>query len=303
MIVVGNLSVGGTGKTPLCGYLVQQFKAMGWRPAIVSRGYGGQRFEQPHRLVQGDTANVVGDEPLMLFEQTGVPVCVCVNRAAAVQALSSSTNANLIISDDGLQHYAMPRVTEIVVIDAARGLGNRWVLPAGPLRESVKRLNNVDLIVLQRAKATAVHPSLSTASVASAVLSQQNQSFYLKPTEACDLVTGHCVELASFTHQHVHAVAGIGHPQRFFDALQNLGLTVIGHAFSDHHVFVSDDLAFDDSAPVLVTSKDAVKLRALVNQPAHVFEVCTRVDASDELQAAIVSLEKKLSSSIDARTT
>ena len=158
VVVVGNLSVGGTGKTPLCAHLVDYFSQRGWHPAIVSRGYGGARREQPHLVNASDSAKDVGDEPLMLYQQTGVPVCVCISRAAAVDHVARSTDANIVFSDDGLQHWAMPRVAEIAVIDGVRGLGNRWLLPAGPLRDAPKALDGVSLVAIQMPHTNATDP-------------------------------------------------------------------------------------------------------------------------------------------------
>ncbi|CAG0911657.1 unnamed protein product, partial [Cyprideis torosa] len=133
VVVVGNLTVGGTGKTPLCAELVKRFQAAGWKPAIVSRGYGGQRWQQAHLLAPNDSSAMVGDEPLMLFRQCRVPVCVCIHRALAVEYLATHTDVDIVFSDDGLQHLRLSRAANMVVIDGARGLGNRWLLPAGPL--------------------------------------------------------------------------------------------------------------------------------------------------------------------------
>ena len=150
VVVIGNLSVGGTGKTPLTAHLVEQFRARGWRPGIVSRGHGGERHESPRHVRADDRASEVGDEPLMLHRASGVPVCVCVHRARAVAALAADTDCDLVLSDDGLQHLAMARDAEIVVVDGEAGFGNGRLLPAGPLREPVARLASVDLIAVRR---------------------------------------------------------------------------------------------------------------------------------------------------------
>ena len=301
VVVVGNLSVGGTGKTPLCAHLVDRFRKAGWKPAIVSRGYGGARHEQPHLLSADDTAGTAGDEPVMLYRQTGVPVCVCVDRAAAVDYLAEKTDANLIIADDGLQHLAMARVANIVVIDGVRGLGNRWLLPAGPLREPMRQLQKADLVAIQipyvgHAHGTSVnlHESLTRGYGGRVLQVSSSQRFQLLPTDLVSLSSGQTTELATLHGQRVHAVAGIGNPQRFFDSLQALGLLVDAHPFPDHHEFTVTDLAFDDGAPILVTAKDAVKLGALPDLPDPVYEVRTRVHLSRELDAAIDRLERSL---------
>ena len=301
VIVIGNLSVGGTGKTPLCGQLVDRFREAGWKPAIVSRGYGGIRHEQPHLLSVDDTAATVGDEPVMLYRQTGVPVCVCIDRASAVEYLAEKTDADLVFSDDGLQHLAMARVADIVVIDGARGLGNRWLLPAGPLRESMRQLAKADLVAIQvpftghdQNASGNLHESLTEGYSGRVLKASSNQCFQLLPTELVRLSSGETSELATLHGQRIHAVAGIGNPQRFFDSLQALGLLVEAHPFPDHHEFALTDLAFQDSAPILVTAKDAIKLGALPGLPVSVYEVRTRVHFSDELEAEMERLERSL---------
>jgi tetraacyldisaccharide 4'-kinase len=307
VVVVGNLSVGGTGKTPLCAYLVSRFEQAGWRPAIVSRGYGGERHEQPYSVGINDTAARVGDEPLMLLQQTGVPVCVCVDRAAAVRHIEQTSDANIVFSDDGLQHLAMPRVAEIAVIDSVRGLGNRWLLPAGPLRDLPSVLRNVDLIALQSTSASAVpgankvasnatdfHPSLSVVAMGRSIESVYTHTFSLQATHAVELISGKRYELSELDTQRVHAVAGIGHPDRFFRSLQALGFSIEPHPKPDHHSYTATDLRFDDDLAVLVTAKDAVKLRSLGALPATVYEICTRVMVSDNLDQQICLLEQAL---------
>lgn len=310
VVVVGNLSVGGTGKTPLCAALVERFQQAGWTPAIVSRGYGGRRREHPHLLNHDDTAASVGDEPLMLFRQSGVPVCVCTERAAAVACVAQHTTADIVFSDDGLQHLAMARACNIVVIDGLRGLGNRWLLPAGPLREPVNRLATADLIVIQRTPnvpqesqlhdEAALHASLTTGRAGKLLEPSRDNTFQLLPRPARRLTAGttdnvpDCVPLAAFRGKAVHAVAGIGHPQRFFDVLQSFGLQVKAHSFPDHHPFTVADVSFDDELPILVTTKDAVKLAELAELPDSVYEVGTTLDMSSGLSMAVDNLERSL---------
>ena len=298
VVVVGNLSVGGTGKTPLCGYLVKVFQNAGWRPGIVSRGYGGERRELPHLIVNDNTPEQVGDEPLMLFEQTCVPVCVCVKRALAVEHLAAHTDVNIVFSDDGLQHLAMPRVAEIVVVDGRRGLGNGWLLPAGPLRDPVSRLPKADIIAVQASDE--LHISLQVKALKSSADAIENNHFQLTLNEAIALCNGERRSLQSFSGQDIVAVAGIGHPERFFDALRAVGLVVTGIAKPDHHVYTAADFSTDEftaepARPVLVTSKDAVKLKALGTLPVSVFEITTTVSASESLRECINALERSLS--------
>lgn len=289
VIVVGNISVGGTGKTPLCSHLVSEFQRAGWRPAIVSRGYGGERHEQPHLVSEQDLPSQVGDEPLMLYRQTGVPVCVCVKRAQAVDFVAQNTDADIVFSDDGLQHLAMAREKQIVVIDGARGLGNGWLLPAGPLRESAAQLAHADLLAVQSAEVW--HDSLTSLAMQSVQKHVARNTFTLELAELIALDDSTRMPLSELAGQSVTAMAGIGHPERFFQALRDAGLQVNGIAMPDHHVYTVADLEACEASPLLVTSKDAVKLRALGELPATVFEVSTVLQVSDELQAQIISLE------------
>ncbi|MGQ7844981.1 tetraacyldisaccharide 4'-kinase [Granulosicoccus sp. 3-233] len=300
VIVVGNLSVGGTGKTPLCAELVSRFRQAGWKPAIVSRGYGGPRYEQPHLLTDEDTPSTAGDEPVMLYQQCAVPVCVCVDRAAAVARIVRDTDADVVFSDDGLQHLRMERVADIVVIDGVRGLGNRWLMPAGPLREPPSRLAAADLIAIQApftGKEPAddwLHRSLQKVFGRHVDGEVQNQTFQLLPGRLRQLSSGQCVDMASMVGRRVHAVAGIGNPQRFFDSLAACGLQVDAHPLPDHHRFTLDDLSFDDDDPVLITSKDAVKLQAMTGLTDKVHEVAVQIQLNDELARAIDALERTL---------
>ena len=294
VVVVGNLSVGGTGKTPLCAHLVRQFEEQGWRPGIVSRGYGGERRKQPRIVDHSDTPAQVGDEPLMLFEQTQVPVCVCVERAAAVQHLALQTSVNIVFADDGLQHLAMPRVSEIIVIDGQRGLGNGWSLPAGPMRDSKAQVHNADIVAIQ-ADDKPLHHSLDfISSRAQRENSITDNRFRLKLNDAIALKDGTSRSLDSFTAEPVTAFAGIGHPERFFRALRSHGLNVTGLSWPDHHAYTPADLEPFGSGVVLVTSKDAVKLRALGPMVAKVFEVPTTLVVNAALQQQISALEASL---------
>lgn len=248
VLVVGNLTVGGTGKTPLTIALIERALAMGLRPGVVSRGYGGRPGVQPLRVTADTDATQSGDEPLLIARRTGVPVMVFPRRAEAAQALHATGEVDLIIADDGLQHYALGRDAEICVVDGARGLGNGQLLPAGPLREPASRLARCDLVVVNGEGEAPAHP---------AVLRMR-----LRITEAQPLAGGAARPLADFRDRPVHAVAGIGHPERFFTALRAAGLEVIAHPFPDHHALTAADIDFGDGLPVLMTEKDAVKLPA-----------------------------------------
>jgi subfamily B ATP-binding cassette protein MsbA len=268
VIVVGNISVGGTGKSPLVIGLVNYLQSMGLNPGIVSRGYGGKNASYPVEVTVSSRSDEVGDEPLMIFNRTGCPVVVDPNRVRATQALLEQHECDVIVSDDGLQHYALHRDIEIAVIDGERGLGNGLCLPAGPLREPPARLKQVDLVVINGDN----NPLKG---------SIQSTSFMeLIATRLINLKTRECLGLESLAGLTVHAVAGIGNPERFFVSLRSLGSTVIPHQFPDHHNFTSADLLFEDDLLVVMTEKDAVKIdvQALVNDQFWYLEVDARFD-------------------------
>ncbi|OMH25257.1 tetraacyldisaccharide 4'-kinase [Motiliproteus sp. MSK22-1] len=242
VIVVGNISVGGVGKTPVVVHLVELLIQFGFRPGVVSRGYGGNAPDYPYRVVASSNAADSGDEPLMIAQRCGCPVVVDPDRAQACRALLESGEVDVIISDDGLQHYRLSRDIEIAVVDGARGLGNGHCLPVGPLREPPARLDEVDFCIVNGGgwKHCNSYPmSLNVSSI---------QTLLAEPVQ---LLPG-----------KVNAVAGIGNPQRFFKTLRSLGFEVIEHSFADHHHFSANDLLFDNDFPVIMTEKDAVKCRA-----------------------------------------
>lgn len=252
VIVVGNLTVGGTGKTPLVAWLTQQLKRSGLRPAIVSRGYGSEGGE-PRSVESTSDWREMGDEPTLLHRVTGAPVFVSADRVAAAQA-AVRHGANIIVSDDGLQHLRLARNCEIVVIDGARGFGNARLLPAGPLREPVQALARADVIVVNGDAGPKVIEQIQAAQGRPVV------TMRLHPTSAWSL--GSSDEhraLESWRGKPVHGVAGIGNPARFFQTLRASGIEVVEHPFPDHHAFTAADLAFDDGLPVLMTEKDAVR--------------------------------------------
>lgn len=247
VIVVGNITAGGTGKTPLTLAIVDYLKQQGYRPAIVSRGYGGQT-DYPAQVTINSSAQQVGDEPLLMFLQSRVPVVVAPKRAEAVAYLQDKQLADVVVCDDGLQHYALARDIEIAVIDGARGLGNGKLLPEGALREAPSRLNSVDFIVVNGQGYT--HP----------------QAFRMTlQASAWQMVGDFANKEPPKPSQTIHAVAGIGNPQRFFMQLEQQGFTLIKHPFTDHHQFTRQDVDFSDNLPIVMTAKDAVKCQAFAN--------------------------------------
>ena len=245
VIVVGNLTVGGTGKTPLTGWLAMMLKQSGYRPGIVARGYRGQANRWPQQVRPDSDPVMVGDEAVMLATVCDCPMAVGPRRVRAARALLKHNACDLIISDDGLQHYALKRDIEIVVIDGVRRLGNGFCLPAGPLREPASRLEQADLRVVNGLGSKGEYP------------------MRMKATHAHNLANDNNVrELASFRRSSVHAVAGIGNPERFLDFLRQAGMRIEAHLFPDHHAYTARDVDFDDDQPILMTAKDAVKCRA-----------------------------------------
>ncbi len=251
VMVVGNINVGGTGKTPLTIWLAAWLIGQGWKPGIVCRGYGGSTHA-PQRVLANDDPRQVGDEALLLARRCACPVWIGADRAAAARALlSASPDCDLIVSDDGLQHYALARDVELAVIDGERGFGNGMLLPAGPLREPPRRLARVDALIINGA--ARFRREILPSSVPAFEMCLQGNTFYniLDPRQ----ITGP----EKFAGRRVHAVAGIGNPQRFFDRLHEFGMTCVVHVFPDHHAYAPADLEFGDSDAVIMTEKDAVK--------------------------------------------
>ena len=259
VIVVGNLTVGGTGKTPVVAWLATELSAKGLKVGIVSRGYGRVAGGAPRPVDTDSDWREVGDEPLLLRRLTGCDTVVSLDRHAGAQLLVER-GADVVVSDDGLQHLRMARDCEIVVIDGARGFGNGRLLPAGPLREPVRRLGSVRLAIVNGPAESA--PLRAFRFPDSLIVLQMT----LSGSEAVRVDGQEAPRaLESFRGERVHAVAGIGNPERFFRELRARGLEVIEHAFPDHHPFVASELRFSDELPVLMTEKDAVRCRALAH--------------------------------------
>jgi tetraacyldisaccharide 4'-kinase len=266
VVIIGNLTVGGTGKTPLTIWLAGRLTAQGFRVGIVCSGYGGRAEQWPQAVSANSDAGLVGDEALLLARRTGCRVAAGRDRVAAARALLAAGPLDLILSDDGLQHYRLRRAIEIVVVDGTRGLGNRMCLPAGPLREPVSRLDSVAAVVVNEGDL----PQPGAIRVRTEAL------------RVVELATGAECALAAFAGQRVHAVAAIGNPARFFALLGRAGIEVEPHPHADHARLAAEDLDFRDGAPVLITEKDAVKCDGL-DVPA-VFYVVSGVEfaAGDE---------------------
>ncbi len=272
VIVVGNITAGGTGKTPLTLWMAQTLLAAGWHPGIVSRGYGGQGHGA-RPVMPESVADQVGDEPILLARQSGCPVWVGARRAEAGRALlAAHPEVDVLLCDDGLQHLALARDIEIAVIDGARGLGNGHRLPWGPLREGARRLDRVTAVVINGENLTALQCGAPT-------YAMRLQAGALR--NLCD--PARTAALADFVGRPVAALAGIGNPQRFFDQLARLGLMPVTHAFPDHHRFVAADLP---AGPVIMTTKDAVKCAAFAHPDCWALEVDAVVE--DGLQGRIL---------------
>jgi tetraacyldisaccharide 4'-kinase len=262
VIVVGNISVGGTGKTPLTLALAQQLIERGWHPLIVSRGYG-RSISSPQPALASSTAAQVGDEPLLMAQRDICPVWVGADRVATAQAaLQAHPQCDVVLCDDGLQHYRLQRDFEIAVVDIERGFGNGRMLPAGPLREPVSRLQTVDAVVM--------NGGISAEGVFAMRLNGDVFYNLLDPTKQATP--------ADFQKMNNHAVAGIGQPQRYFQHLETLGITFTPHAFPDHHPYIATDLSFADCDAILLTEKDAVKCAAFADARYWVLRVDAQID-------------------------
>ncbi len=253
VVVVGNLTAGGSGKTPLTIALVQRLAQAGWKPGVASRGYG--RADAAPRWIEADTTPAQGgDEPLLIAARTQVPVRVDRDRVAAARALARA-GCDIVVCDDGLQHYRLARDLEIEVIDGRRRYGNRRLMPAGPLREPEARGRLCDFRVVNIGDGR--QPGIEAGF--------GEWTMRLAADAAVPLSGGRPLPLDAFRDRRVHAVAGIGHPERFFAMLRGRGIAVVPHAFGDHHAYRAEDFAFGSGLPVLMTEKDAVKCRGFAD--------------------------------------
>ena len=273
VIVVGNLTIGGTGKTPLVKYIATELQKLGYKPGLVSRGYGG-KFKETMRVDENSSVKQTGDEAQIL-SKLGLPFYIDINRVRAVKTLAANHDCDIIISDDGLQHYNMNRDVEILVIDGKRRFGNNLLFPAGPLRESKKRINSVDFIVNN-----------------SGPTEEGEHLMNISPSRFVHLKSGKSYPVEKWPmHKQVHAVAGLGNPGRFFDLLARLGFDIARHPFADHHNFSTTDLHYLDHLPIIMTEKDASKCKSFNNN--RIWYLTIEAEISDKF---IEKLDSKIKS-------
>lgn len=271
VVVVGNLTAGGNGKTPVVIWLVEALQQRGLRVGVISRGYGGKADHYPLQVTAATATEQAGDEPVLIAQRTAAPVAVAPRRREAIDLLLKHHELDLIVTDDGLQHYALQRDREIVVVDGVRRFGNGWWLPAGPMRERASRLKTVDAVIVNGGEPQAGEIAMQ-----------------LRPGEATHLLSGEQRPLSTF--HNVVAMAGIGHPPRFFNTLKQQGLTPVAEiAFADHHAYSEEELSrlLQPEQMLLMTEKDAVKCRAFA-QPSWWY---LPVDAQLHAEAATLLLE------------
>ena len=273
MIVVGNLTIGGTGKTPLVKYIASELLDRGYKPGIVSRGYGG-KFKETLEVTDKTTVKETGDEAQIL-SKLSLPFFIDKNRVRAIKKLLNNHDCDVIISDDGLQHYPMRRDIEIAVIDGKRRFGNNLTFPAGPLRETSQRVNSVDFIVNNSGP------------------TEENEFLMnISPSKFVHLKSGKKYSIDEWPmHNQVHAVAGLGNPGRFFDLLSKLGFDLIRHPYPDHHNFHSSDIFYLDHLPIVMTEKDAAKCKVFDNN--KIWYLTIDADVNNKF---IDKLDKKLKS-------
>ena len=287
VVVVGNITAGGTGKSPLTAALTSLLKDQGWQPVILSRGYGGKSDRYP-LLVNADTdARIAGDEPVMLAAQSGCPVVVDPDRRrGALWALEQGLGT-ILVCDDGVQHYRLPRDIELAVFDAARGVGNGALIPVGPLREPLARLESVDFVITNGGHLDELEH-------------ERQFTMTLAPTELRNLVTGEVLSPECLEGRRVRAVAGIGNPSRFFDTLMALGAQVRPLALPDHHRFTPADLHSEDGEWLVMTAKDAVKCRGIA--PDNTWVLSVTASLPEVFSEAFVARVNDCNQSLDTMT-
>lgn len=270
VVIVGNITVGGVGKTPFVIWLVNQLQSRGYKVGVVSRGYGGKREHEPLLVIPQTSAKASGDEALLIAKHTEAPVYVGKNRVKAAKQLLIDYKVDVIISDDGLQHYALGRDLEFVLIDAKYGLGNEKLLPSGPLRESRQRLKTVDRIIFKGKRL-------------------DSHYFYYKPLLVYALGdTRKQRKIESFRNQKINALAGIAHPDSFFNMLSDQGLAVVKHPLDDHESLTQEHFEFNDDNPIFITEKDAVKCQDM--ELENVWVVVLKLEVKKETANDVLDL-------------
>ena len=281
VIVVGNIVVGGTGKTPMVIWLTKLLEGRGYKPGIVSRGYGGNSSKKPIIVDDDTSVKLSGDEPIIIFKNTSRPVCISSNRIAAIRKLLRDTDTDIVISDDGLQHYKMDRDLEIVIFDGNRGIGNGLCLPAGPLREPLERIEAADFVV-------------SSSKIVDLETKHHKYLMNYQPIEWARIVDNKRFKADEWPlSKNVHAVAGIGNPAKFYKTLSSLGLNPIHHSFPDHYQFLEEDLDFNDSLPIIMTEKDAVRCLDMDNKNLWYLSVEAKFEDVEIADKIINKLAKK----------
>ncbi len=269
VIVVGNVVVGGTGKSPMVSYLAKLLTQQGLRVGLISRGYKGKARSWPQIVCRDSDPVLVGDEAVMLVQQTGCVMAVGPDRPAALAALLQKYQLDCIISDDGLQHHALGRDLEIIMMDAQRGIGNGMLLPAGPLREPSQRLQQEEFLVMSGEGVN------------------DHYHMQLVPAQVVHLLTGQQRSLAEFAEENIAAMAGIGHPEKYFTLLDKAGLQFESYAFADHHRYAVEDLNKIKEPVILMTAKDAVKCQSFADARCWAVHVDAQVSAEFEEQLQI----------------
>ncbi len=283
VIVVGNITIGGTGKTPLTIYIVKLLQKAGYNPGIITRGYGGKAKTWPQLVTASSDASLVGDEAVLMAQRTDVPVYAGANRLESVAELLKEHDCDVIVSDDGMQHYKLPRDIQIAVIDGKRLLGNGYCLPAGPLREKKERLDDCDLIVMngknsKGSDSVNVNDSLT-----------DYFEMALEGKVLINLSTAEEKLLSDFKDQELQALTGIGNPSRFYSTLKANGLTVNENSFPDHYAFETSDLSYTSETTVIMTEKDAVKCKPLIGDATHYWYLPITATLSNEFDEALIT--------------
>ena len=283
VLVIGNITVGGSGKTPLIIALVNHLQKQGIKVGIISRGYGGDSSQMPALVHTCSLPSIVGDEPSLIVNMTGAAMAVCPNREQAITTLLNAySDLQLIIADDGLQHYALQRDIEWIVVDASRGFGNQQLLPTGFLREPMSRLKGANVVYHEKAdRKTTDNKKAQSDRLTMHLQADKLQLLWSSAVEIDDLTVAAEMPMPPIPNSRIHAVSGIGYPQRFFNTLASLGFDVIGHPYPDHYGFSLDELLQYTEQPIIVTSKDAVKIRALL------IDATSRQPLSEEYQELV----------------